>query len=402
MKIETPVCPICKSPELERIITIDKVPVFCNVLYSNRAAAQDAPTGTLDLRVCSHCTHVYNFAFDPDMIAYEPSYENALHFSSAFRDYADALARRLVHSYALHGHTGIEIGCGDGYFLNLLCSHGLGRGIGFDPSLPENSRAEKGNHITFIRDYYSAEYRSLSAKCICMRHVLEHIPHPSTFLAELSAFAPNEEIDLHFCEVPNGLFTFQGDGFWDLIFEHCSYFTPQSLRYLYEHSGYGISSVQRAFGDQFLSIDAHPGTQSASGFSDYSIKKTLAPFEQFSDRFYDTVHRWMADLRSWQANGKSVAIWGAGSKGATFLNVADTDRSVQWAVDINTRKENKYIPVTAQRVVAPSQLQSLRPDILIIMNDNYRTEIQEQLQTLGVFPEIRSVAAEKAYGRITV
>ncbi len=36
--------------------------------------------------------------------------------------------------------------------------------------------------------------------------------------------------------------------------------------------------------------------------------------------------------------GRRVVIWGTGSMGVTFFNVADVDRTIMTAVDVNPRK----------------------------------------------------------------
>src|SRR5690606_26535194 len=65
---------------------------------------------------------------------YSPGYENSLHHSPTFQGWARGLATRLVEGHGLAGGTALEIGCGAGGFLSLLCEAGMARGIGFDPS----------------------------------------------------------------------------------------------------------------------------------------------------------------------------------------------------------------------------------------------------------------------------
>ena len=86
------------------------------------------------LGFCRICGHIFNDAFNPDHIEYIQDYENSLHFSPRFHQYAETLAADLVKRYGLYEKTIIEIGCGRGDFLKLLCELGKNRGIGFDPS----------------------------------------------------------------------------------------------------------------------------------------------------------------------------------------------------------------------------------------------------------------------------
>ena len=65
---------------------------------------------------------------------YTQSYENSLHFSPGFQKFAADLADRLITRYNLRGKDVIDIGCGKGDFLKLICARGGNRGVGFDPS----------------------------------------------------------------------------------------------------------------------------------------------------------------------------------------------------------------------------------------------------------------------------
>ena len=72
-----------------------------------------------------------------------------------------------------------------------------------------------------------------------------------------------------------------------------------------------------------------------------------------------------------------VAVWGAGAKGATFVNLVDPDaRLVTCLVDVNPRKQGRFVAGTGHAVVAPDQLTPQGVATVIIMNPNYETEIR--------------------------
>ena len=72
-----------------------------------------------------------------------------------------------------------------------------------------------------------------------------------------------------------------------------------------------------------------------------------------------------------------VAIWGAGAKGATFVNIVDPDASlVTCLVDVNPRKQGRSVAGTGHAGVAPDQLTPKGVATVIIMNPNYETEIR--------------------------
>ena len=48
-------------------------------------------------------------------------------------------------------------------------------------------------------------------------------------------------------------------------------------------------------------------------------------------------------------------MWGAGARGVTLLNMLNDSR-IEYAVDINPRKQGKYVPGTGQQIVEPTFL----------------------------------------------
>ena len=62
---------------------------------------------------CETCSHMFNLQFHPDRIQYTPGYENSLHFSPRFQQYAERLANGSVEFHRLRQrHPGIESAIG--------------------------------------------------------------------------------------------------------------------------------------------------------------------------------------------------------------------------------------------------------------------------------------------------
>ncbi|MCK4783766.1 MAG: class I SAM-dependent methyltransferase, partial [Desulfobacteraceae bacterium] len=252
-------CPICDSFDVEIFIEIDQIPVYCNLLYKIREEALNAPRADMELRFCTKCGHVYNYAFNPDLMDYTQDYENSLHFSPRFQQYANELAHRLVEQYNLYYKDIIEIGCGDGDFLKLLCEIGNNRGVGFDPSHSAEIFSESsGSSIKFISDFYSERYLSHKADFICCRHMLEHVNNPKDFLICLRDTLKIKSKTVFYFEVPSVMFTIKELGIWDLIYEHCSYFNKHSFEHLFETCGFDVFECHDTYNGQFLSVEAVP------------------------------------------------------------------------------------------------------------------------------------------------
>ena len=97
------ICPVCSTLDPVPFIEIPHVPIFCNQLFSSYEDAIRIPKGTINLSFCEQCGHVFNTAFNADMMKYSQAYENSLHFSSRFQEYARTLAKELIQKYGLKG-----------------------------------------------------------------------------------------------------------------------------------------------------------------------------------------------------------------------------------------------------------------------------------------------------------
>lgn len=380
-------CRVCGSASVEVFVEIRQVPVHCNILWPTKEEALSAPRGDLRLGFCADCGHVFNTAFDPGLMEYTQAYENSLHFSPRFQAYAEALATRLIEQYGLRRKDVIDIGCGKGDFLALLCSLGENTGVGFDPSyVPEQMKKPGTERMTIVRDFYSSQYAGYKADLITCRHVLEHIPVPREFLLNVRTAIGNRPDTVVFFEVPNVLYTLRDMGIWDLIYEHCSYFSSPSLERLFGLSGFDVCGQSELYEGQFLGIDALPARPGTSGIltARADLRELKAYVSAFAEKYREKVVLWRQKFAHATAGGEKVIVWGGGSKGVTFLNTLETAAVVQHMVDINPRKQGMYVGGTGQQIVAPEFLLDYRPDMVVVMNPVYVGEIREHLDAMGI------------------
>lgn len=387
-------CPVCNKTGVTNVININRVPIRCNVLLETRQAALEAPRGDIDLAFCPQCGHVFNLAFEGEKMGYTEEYENSLHFSPRFQEYATASAADLVDRHGLYGKDILEIGSGRGDFLKLLVEMGQNRGVGFDPSYAGPAPGEELPGITFVQDYYDRRYAGFPADFILSRHVLEHIPKPGDFLRMLRSVIGDRRETVVFFEVPNVLYTLHDLGIWDLIYEHCSYFSESSLTEAFHCSGFDVLQTRETFGGQFLTIEARPARNEVSeGDPDAAFLEVVAQdVENFAENYRMKVAGWEERIQEYRNAAKRAVVWGAGSKGISFLNTVKAGDVVEYVVDINPRKQGRFVSGAGQEIVAPEFLKTYRPDVVILMNRNYENEIREQLNGLGL-PAVEIVAA---------
>ena len=124
-----------------------RVPTNSCLLVEDRARALDFPTGDIALAVCNACGFIFNAAWDAQRTVYSDQYEETQGFSATFNTFNRALAEELVNRYDIRDKTVLEIGCGKGEFLSLICELGNNRGIGYDPSfVPERQHSGQNLH----------------------------------------------------------------------------------------------------------------------------------------------------------------------------------------------------------------------------------------------------------------
>lgn len=369
-------CPVCLRRSWAPVVELRSVPVFCNVLFDSAVEAGSATTGVIELVRCDGCTLLYNRAFEPELAEYSPAYENALHHSPTFQEFSERLTARLIETHGITDADVAEIGSGGGSFLEELCRRSGSRGLGFDPShtgdLPLDGLVEV-HPSNFPTD------GTVEADLVIARHVLEHLTEPREVAAAVAASLRRRGRGAFYVEVPDGTYMLREVALWDLIYEHCTYFTAAALHRLLTDAGLVVTASGVEFGGQYLWADATPGP--GEPVMPESEQPELA--SRFAQRVDAYLEQWNEQLAEVLDRGR-VVIWGAGSKGVTFLNLVRRGADVAAAVDLNPLKHGRFIPGTATPVVGPAELAALCPGSVIVMNPLYRDEVAIELADHGV------------------
>lgn len=381
-----PRCPVCASTALQPFFAQEGLPALCNALWPDRTAAEAATRGDVRLAVCTDCGMITNTAFDPGVFGYSPQYENSLHFSPAFQNFASGLAERLVEQHDLHGIDIVEIGPGGGDFLAMLCRLGDNRGTGYDPSHEPDRAPDLDPRVTIVGHEFPDD-GSPKGRLVCARHVLEHVPDPAGLLG---AMARSLDADgVAYLEVPDGWYLVDRVALWDVIYEHCHHFTAPALRRLAGVVGLRLLDSGTAFGDQFLWADAALGAAPAGAPDGERVDAIVARAVRFGERATALLAE-TAEVIGGLVEDGPVVLWGAGSKGVTFLNMVEGATGVRAVVDINPHKRGRYVPVSGHPVIAPADLVDDAPATAIVLNPLYVDEIGGQLAELGL--KTRAVA----------
>lgn len=374
--------------------SVEDIPVLSCALWPSLQRAKDCVKRDIRLSFCENCGFVQNDIFDEAATEYSELYENALHFSKVYQDYSREEANRMIARLDLHNKDIIEIGSGDGHFMHQLCELGDNRGLGFDPSYSAEKNLDWGDSkIRIISEYFGEKHKDLQCDLLISRHVLEHIPGPRNFMQSIRGILGDRR-ETYICfEVPNAMYLLKDLSLWDVIYEHCSYFTSPSLRRLFVDTGFHVNEIRVTFMDQCLAIEAIPssGDISLEDSSEVaSIDAYVAAFATQAEARLDGCRQQLEDLA---AEGKRVALWGTGARAVIYLNMVGAEAAdvVKCAVDINPRKHGAFLPGTGQEVVPPERLAEYAPDVVLIMNPIYEDEITRSVKEQGITAEIMIV-----------
>lgn len=323
-------------------------PILQNRVYDSEEEAKNCPRGEIRLVENLETGLVYNAAFRTELMVYDSNYNNEQSLSPQFRNHLQQVAE-IVKS-TLGNRNLVEVGCGKGFFLEMLLDQGVDI-EGCDPAYEGTNKRIKKKHFdpSIIKP----------AQGLILRHVLEHIQNPVKFLEELKI--ANGGCGLIYIEVPCFEWICKKRVWFDIFYEHVNYFRLSDFYRIFQKvlaSGY-------LFGNQYLYIVAE-------------LESLQNPFIDHEDRV-----AFPADFdRSIEVDipESSCVIWGSASKGVIFsLLKSRKNQKIDYAIDINPAKQGKYLPVTALKVYSPQQaIQSLKVGSAIcVMNSNYMDEVRK-------------------------
>jgi hypothetical protein len=324
-------------------------PIFQNQMYSSFEEAVARPTGDIRLVENLDTGLVYNDAFSQEQMHYDNRYQNEQGVSSLFQQHLRSASK--VINDAMGKANLVEVGCGKGYFLEMLLEQEFDV-TGFDPTY-------EGDNPRIRRRYFEPE-SGTRAEGIILRHVLEHIQNPVDFLTSLRE--ENGGSGLIYIEVPCFDWICQNKVWFDIFYEHVNYFRLSDFFRIFGN----VIRSGRAFGDQYLYIVADLASLRPPAIDNSG---RIAFPSDFLARLEDTK----------VSEHEGVAIWGGSSKGVIFsLLKSRVGQPVEIVIDINPAKQGKYLAATGLRVCSPEEGLSKLPEgaTIYVMNSNYLQEIQ--------------------------
>ena len=325
-----------------------QLPVFQNRMYDSQVEARSCPTGDLEIVEDIETGLVLNASFRSELLEYDSNYQNEQALSPTFYEHLRTVAK-IIES-GMGKESLVEVGCGKAFFLEMLQNQGYDIS-GFDP-------AYEGNNAKVKKSYFNVD-KTVKAKGIILRHVLEHISNPIQFLFNIKA--ANSGIGKIYIEVPCFDWILRHRAWFDVFYEHVNYFRLSDFDRIF---GKVISSG-RLFGGQYIYVIADLSTLRLPRIDGNA--PLVFPLD------------FLASTPKPNGRKEEAAIWGASSKGVIYALFRErAGNPIRTLIDINPSKHGKYIPSTGLLVKTPTEALSYlsKGSTIYVMNSNYLGEIK--------------------------
>lgn len=355
-----------------------------------------APETWLPLRVlvCTECWLVQteDFAAADSMFTEDYAYFSS--FSSSWLEHANRYVQTMRERFGLTDQSMVcEVAANDGYLLQYVKQAGVPC-YGVEPTASTAAAArEKG--IEIVPQFFGVALaeelvsQGKSADLTAANNVLAHVPDINDFVAGFAKLLKPSGVSTF--EFPHLLNMIELNQFDTAYHEHFSYLSLTAVQRIFAAQGLTVFDVEewpthggslRVFA-QRTDSGSHPISPNVAAVLEREAAaglKTPAPYLAFQARAEKVKDDFLAFLVDAKNNGLSVAAYGAAAKGNTLINFAGvTPELLPYVVDKNPAKQGKYLPGSHIPIVDEDYLREHKPDRIVILPWNLKTEVKSQL-----------------------
>ena len=384
-------CRSCAHRDLELIVDLGAQPL-ANSFLSRDELLRMEPTYPLPLLYCSNC-HLVQI---PPATSAQAIFSDYLYMSSYTRSWVDH-ARAYVDQVAGRFDLGpqsqvIEIASNDGYLLQFVCRRGI-PALGIEPAANVAKLAEEKGVPTRVAFFGRDTARSLvaeglAADLIVANNVLAHAPDLNDFVSGFVVILKSQGVATF--EFPH-LANLIGQTQFDTIYhEHFSYISLLAAQNLFRRHSLRVFDVEKLpthGGSLRLYVCRDDASHATSPAVDALIEEEkqlgldrLETFQNFAGACRRVKNNLMKFLIAAAESGKVVCGYGAPAKGNTLLNFCGARADlIAFTVDRNPYKQDRFLPGTHIPILAPDEIAAKKPDYVLILPWNIKTEICAQM-----------------------
>jgi len=385
-------CRFCGSPLEHTLVDLGVSPLANSYLTEERLNQME-PFFPLRAFVCGSCFLVQVPAYEsPERIFGEYAYFSS--YSESWLDHARNYTEMMMERYPIGvGGLVIEIASNDGYLLRNFREQGVNV-LGIEPAKNVASAALQAGIPTIV-EFFGTELANRlvregkKAGLLIGNNVLAHVPGLNDFVAGMKVvLAPSGIITMEF---PHLMRLIDENQFDTIYHEHFSYFSLITAEKVFASHGLVLFDVEElpTHGGS-LRIYARneddtskPVNERVRDLMDreraYGLKD-LDSYRSYGSRVREKKRDILDFLIRLKREGKIVVGYGAPAKGNTLLNYCGIRTDfIEYTVDRNPHKQGCFLPGSRIPVLAPEKIRETRPDYLLILPWNLKTEIMEQM-----------------------
>ncbi|MET4801639.1 SAM-dependent methyltransferase [Bradyrhizobium sp. LB11.1] len=355
-------------------------------------------TYPLKVMICERCwlAQTLDFAQAEELFSAEYAYFSS--FSTTWLQHAERYVADMVERFHLDRDSRVvEVASNDGYLLQYVKASGISC-FGIEPTA-STARAAREKGIETLETFFGAELgvslavAGKQADLMAANNVLAHVPDINDFLSGFTNLLKPDGVATF--EFPHLLRLLEQNQFDTIYHEHFSYLSLTALETIFRHNGLSVFDAEeisthggslRVFTQRVASggrvVTDHVGRllerETAAGLASAA---GYGGFQSRSERVKDDL---LAFLIEAKRQGKRVAAYGAAAKGNTLLNFAGIRRDlIAYVVDLNPAKQDKYMPGSRIPIVDEARLLADRPEYVVILPWNLKSEVMSQLRQAG-------------------
>jgi SAM-dependent methyltransferase len=361
-----------------------------------------APEKWFPLRVlvCKRCWLAQTEDFAQAQELFDADYAYFSGFSSSWLAHCERYVSDVVARFELNAacHV-VEVAANDGYLLQYVQARNIPC-TGVEPTA-STAAAARAKGIPIVEDFFSVGLaRELAAQgkqadLTVANNVLAHVPDINDFVAGFAVLLKPQGVATF--EFPH-LFRLIANSQFDTIYhEHFSYLSLTAVDRIFAANGLTVFDVeehpthggslrvfaqpsdtgQRSRGakvDQLLECECQAGMTASHYYAGFQAK---------TDKVKNDFLMFLLDAKR---QGRSVAAYGAAAKGNTLMNYAGIRPDLlAFVADRNPAKQGKYMPGSRILIVDELQLKNFKPDYIVILPWNLKTEVMQQLEYISAW-----------------
>lgn len=365
-----------------------------NAYLTKRMLNQPERWFPLRVLICEQCWLVQTEDFAQADELFDENYAYFSSFSDEWVHGAEIFVEDVRRRFRLDAASFVvEVAANDGYMLQFVKQAGIPC-LGIEPTASTAAAAlQKG--IEIVQEFFGLKLaRHLltqfsPADLMVAKNVLAHVPDINDFVLGFAHFLKIDGVATF--EFPHMYHLIKQKQFDTIYHEHFSYLSLTSVVSLFADNGLRVFDVEelpshggslRVFAQRsdsgtrdvlpsvakLLQIEREASMSSPSFY--FGFQESAEAIKNNFKEFLITAHR----------SGKKVAGYGAAAKGNTLLNFAGVRSDlVSFVADRNPSKQGKFMPGSRIPIFPESQIVKMKPDYVVILPWNLKSEIMGQL-----------------------